>query len=122
MFKRAKRSSGNLAARVGRWSVCHRRMALLLWLGFVVVAMAVAGVGVGKTTTAESQSGDSTRAEQLLADAKFVRPAGEQVLVQVHEPDARVIDGEGAAAISDVIQRIEANGWSSPHRSPRSVG
>jgi len=118
MFKRAKRSSGNLAARVGRWSVCHRRMALLLWLGFVVVAMAVAGVGVGKTTTAESQSGDSTRAEQLLADAKFVRPAGEQVLVQVHEPDARVIDGEGAAAISDVIQRIEATGVVNSIRSP----
>ena len=34
-------SNHNLAARVGRWSVQHRRKAILGWLAFVFVAVAI---------------------------------------------------------------------------------
>src|SRR5919197_1096205 len=73
----------NLAARAGRWSARHWKTATALWLVLVVAAVAAGRLaGTQKLTTAEQSTGETARAEQILADAGFATPAGESVLVR----------------------------------------
>ena len=76
-------SNSNLAARVGRWSVQHRRKAILGWLAFVFVAVAIGFNVVPQKNIEpmEGMPGESGKAGQLLADA-YPDKAAEQVLVQ----------------------------------------
>ena len=73
----------NLAARAARWSAAHWKTAAFGWLALAVAAVA-AGIIVGtqKLTDAETATGETARAERILAAAGFDRPATESVLVQ----------------------------------------
>ena len=64
-------SNHNLAARVGRWSVQHRRKAILGWLAFVFVALAVGFNLVPQKNLEpnEGMPGESGKAGQVLKDA-----------------------------------------------------
>ena len=97
----------NLAARAGRWSAAHRRVAVLGWLAFVIVAYAIGGA-VGQRHIANDQmgNGDSLAARQLITRA-FPKQASEMVLVQGH---GLVAIGNPAyeAAIRDVVHRLRA--------------
>ncbi len=96
----------NLAARVGRWSVQHRRKAILGWLAFVFVALVVGFnlVPQKNIEPMEGMPGESGKAGQILADA-YPDKAGEQVLVQ--SKDLRASDSQFKAAVADVSQRLE---------------
>ena len=87
---------GNLAARAGRWSAAHWKTATLAWLVFVVVAVAAGSfAGTKKLTDAEQGNAESTRAEQILANAGFDNSAGESVLVRARgagKPNAVAAD------------------------------
>jgi RND superfamily putative drug exporter len=73
----------NFAARAGMWSAAHWKTATFGWLAFVVVAVALGStVGSVKLTDAEQGTGETARAQQILADAGFEQPAAESVLVQ----------------------------------------
>ena len=100
------RSNHNLAARVGRWSVQHRRKAVLGWLAFVFVAVAVGFnlVPQKNIEPMDGMPGESGKAGQLLNDA-YPDKAAEQVLVQSKSLDAN--DPQFKAAIADVSQRLE---------------
>src|SRR5919199_6697199 len=75
-------SSLNLAARAGRWSAGHWKTATAIWIGVVVVAVVVGqAVGTHKLSMAEQSTGETARAEQILAGAGFSTPANESVLV-----------------------------------------
>ena len=73
----------NFAARAAHWSSGHWKTATAAWLVFVVVA-----VGLGTTfgtqllSVAEQSTGETARAEQMLANAGFDTPAAESVLVR----------------------------------------
>jgi anti-anti-sigma factor len=72
----------NLAARAARWSSQHRRIAILGWLALVFVAvLLVVNLGVQQLDEEDLGSGDSKKADQLLAD-EFPDRAGEQVFFQ----------------------------------------
>lgn len=73
----------NIAARAGRWSVRHRRRAILGWIALVVL-LTVAGGSVGMSTLSVTEKGlgESGRAEQTLNDNDFTRPAQERILVE----------------------------------------
>src|SRR5919108_245917 len=76
-------SSTNLAARAGRWSAEHWKTATALWIVVVVVAIVVGrAVGTHKLSMAEQSTGETARAEQILAGAGFSTPANESVLVK----------------------------------------
>jgi uncharacterized membrane protein YdfJ with MMPL/SSD domain len=97
----------NLAARAGRWSAGHRRLAVFGWLAFVVVSFLIGGaVGQRHTTRSEQGNGDSRTARQLLTSA-FPKQAEEMVLVQGHG-----IVGIGHprfdGAVRDVVVRLRA--------------
>ncbi|HET8821872.1 MAG TPA: MMPL family transporter [Thermoleophilaceae bacterium] len=102
-------SNHNLAARVGRWSVQHRRKAILGWLAFVFVAMAVGFnlVPQKNIEQMEGMPGESGKAGQILNDA-YPDKATEQVLVQSKTLGAS--DPQFRAAVADVTQRLEKTG------------
>jgi hypothetical protein len=76
-------NSLNFAARAGRWSAAHWKTATALWLLFVVVAVVLGRVaGTHKLSDAEQSTGETARAEQILASAGFGTPAYESVLVR----------------------------------------
>jgi uncharacterized membrane protein YdfJ with MMPL/SSD domain len=96
----------NFTARVGRWSVQHRRKAILGWLAFVLVS-AVIGFHVvpqKEIDAGASGPGESGQAAEAL-DRAFPDEASEQVLVQSKELDAG--DPQFRAAVADVTQRLE---------------
>src|SRR5919112_702359 len=98
-------SNHNIAARIGRWSVQHRRKAILGWLAFVLVAV-VAGFNLVPQKNIEPMQGmpgESGKAGEILADA-YPDNAGEQVLVQ--SKDLRAGDSRFKAAVADVSQRL----------------
>jgi hypothetical protein len=73
----------NITARAARWSAAHWKTATLAWAAFVAVAVVV-GMQAGNVllTDAESSTGEQGRAETMLAQAHFTRPASESVFVQ----------------------------------------
>jgi uncharacterized membrane protein YdfJ with MMPL/SSD domain len=73
----------NLAARMGRWSAGHWKTATLLWIAFVIVAVVLGrAAGTVKLTDSEQGTGETARAQAILADANFKTPASESVLVE----------------------------------------
>ena len=76
-------TSRNLAARAGRWSAAHRKLAILGWIAFVVLATVIGG-GVGQKQLDQSAmgNGESKRGELIVAAADFPEQVTEQVLVQ----------------------------------------
>ena len=73
----------NIAARAARWSAAHWKTATFGWLAFAAAAV-VAGTlaGTHKLTGAESSTGESAHAEQILTRAGIHDRAAESVLVQ----------------------------------------
>jgi uncharacterized membrane protein YdfJ with MMPL/SSD domain len=100
-------TSRNLAARAGRWSASHRKTAILGWLLFVVFATVVAG-GVGQKELDRSSmgNGESKRGQLIIEGADFPEQVSEQVLVQ-GKGDIKAGDPEVAAAVKDVVGRLE---------------
>jgi hypothetical protein len=93
------------AARIGGWSVRHRRSAIIGWLLFVVAAAVVGGI-TGQTTMKpyENGAGDSARAERILAGAGIQHPAGEMVIVHSRAPNG------WRAAATAVATQVRATG------------
>jgi RND superfamily putative drug exporter len=73
----------NLAARAGRWSAAHWKTAAALWILVVLLAVVIGrGLGTHKLSDSEQSTGETARAESILANAGFKTPASESVLVQ----------------------------------------
>ena len=95
-------SISTLSQRAGRWSVRHRRRAILGWLAFTILAVGLGGtVGLQTVGINEKGSGESGRADRVLNDAGFSQPARERVLVEGAPAAVRV-------AAADVAQRLKA--------------
>ena len=101
---RTKQPHLNLAARMGRWSAGHWKIATFGWLGLIVVAFAI-GDAVGTKTIDPNTAGpgESGRMDRIL-DAGFKQPAGESVLIQ--SDSIRTGDPAFKAAIADVVAGI----------------
>jgi len=107
MSQPASSQSRNLAARMGRWSAQHRKIAIFGWLAFCIVAFA-AGTLVGTTSLTAAKSGvrESGRMDRLL-DKDFKSPAGERVIVQSKTLTAP--DPAFQAVLADVTKRLQAH-------------
>ena len=79
----SSRRQRGFAARAGRWSAEHWKIATALWLLFVALAVCAGRIaGTHKLSDAEYATGEAARAEQILAGAGFKTPASEAVLVR----------------------------------------
>jgi RND superfamily putative drug exporter len=108
--------SKNLAARMGRWSAEHRKVAIFGWLAFVFVAFALGMLsGTEKIDPATSGVGESGRADRIL-DAGFRQPAGESVLIESDALDVK--DAAFTSAIADVVARVSKLAVVTNVRSP----
>ncbi|HEX6663112.1 MAG TPA: alpha/beta fold hydrolase [Gaiellaceae bacterium] len=107
IMTRGKQHS-NLAARMGRWSANHWKIATFGWLAFVVVAFGLGGmVGMKQIDANTRGPGQSGRMDAIL-QAGFKPPAAESVLIQSSTLRAR--DPAFRAAIADVSARISRIG------------
>src|SRR5215218_2500914 len=62
----------NLAARIGGWSIEHKKTAVFGWLAFVIAAFVIGSIVVGQTQLKQSDNlvGESHRAAAAV-DKKF---------------------------------------------------
>jgi uncharacterized membrane protein YdfJ with MMPL/SSD domain len=113
-------SSRNFAARAGRWSARHRKIAVFGWLAFVALA-AVGGGAAGLNTFSwqENGPGEAGRADKAIFD-HFPRHAEETVLVQSRTGTTR--DPAFAAAVADVQRRLERAPYVTHVQSPLEPG
>ena len=97
---------GNLAARAGRWSIDHRKKAILGWLVFVVLALGIAmAAPLQILKTDELGIGESGRADNIVSDG-YPKAATEFVLVQSTTEKAG--SPEFRAVVADVENRLDA--------------
>ena len=112
------RPSRNIAARMGRWSASHRKLAILGWLAFVLSAVVV-GTAVGQKTIDNQNDnvGQAHRADQILKQAGFAQsgPLTEYVVIQnpkltIHDPAFQVVvrDAVGAVSPSRSIHNVRS--------------
>src|SRR3954452_13236744 len=100
----ARMQSRNLAARVGRWSAQHRKVAILGWLSFVILATVLGGkVGQKQIDESASGNGESKRGDMIVKAAGFPDTAGEQVLIQGKTSSDPLL----TAAVKDVVARLQ---------------
>jgi putative drug exporter of the RND superfamily len=98
-------TGSNLAARAGRWSARHWKRATALWLGFVVLAVVLGQLaGTHKLSDSEQSTGESARAQQVLARAGFSTPAAESVLVRSRT--LTVVDARFRSAVASVTATL----------------
>ena len=109
----------NLAARMGRWSARHRKVAILGWLAFVLIAFVLGGlVGTKNLSDANAQPGESGRAARVAAAAGFDQGDPETVLVQ--SSSLKASDGAFAEAVHEVEQMLRKQTGISHLSSPYS--
>jgi uncharacterized membrane protein YdfJ with MMPL/SSD domain len=98
-------NSRNLAARAGRWSATHWKTAAAIWIVAVLVAIAAGRMaGTQKLSDAEQATGETARAEQILASAGFSTPASESVLVK--SPTLTTRDPAFRSAVGSVTAKL----------------
>jgi len=95
----------NLAARMGRWSARHRKVAIFGWLAFVGVAFVLGGaVGTKQLSDADAEVGQSRAAAKIYARGGFDSGDPEHVLVQSSALTAR--EPAFRAAVRDVERAL----------------
>ncbi len=112
-------SSRNIAARMGRWSASHRKLAIFGWLAFVLSAVVI-GTAMGQKTLDQHNNnvGEAHRADQILKQAGFTQsgPLTEYVLVQNHK--LTVHDPAFQAVVPDVVSAVSPSTAIHNLRSP----
>ena len=112
----------SFAARMGRWSVQHRKKAILGWIAFVIASLAIgSAIGVKSPENEVSYVGDSGKAHELV-DEHFPTQNTESIIVQApkgagaqdpavraalkqfqidfaHQPSGAVLDGRDIGTV-----------------------
>ena len=111
--------SRNVAARMGRWSASHRKIAIFGWLAFVLAAIVI-GSSLGQKTIDNQNNnvGQAHRADQILKQAGFdtAGPLTEFVLIQNHK--LTVHDRQFQAVVRDVVGAVSPSKAIHNLRSP----
>src|SRR5262245_29716030 len=108
------------AARLGGWSVRHRKTAVLGWLVFVLAAAFGTAVGQRQMTMHEYAAGDSALAVRILDEAGIRPQAGEMVLIHSGTMTAEAADFK--AAVTELIAPVQATGDVVDIREPYQTG
>jgi RND superfamily putative drug exporter len=94
----------NLAARMGRWSAHHRKIAIFGWFGFVVIAVLIGmRAGTIELKNHDAIPGEAGRATRLI-DKEFGPRASETVLVQ--SATLNSTDRPFRAAVGGVVETL----------------
>jgi len=111
----------NIAARAGRWSAAHWKTATFGWLALVVAATAAGMlVGTNKLGDGSMGTGGTAKAQRILAEAGFERPAAESVLIQSKREPAS--SPRFRAVVDSVVSAVSGRAETTHVRSPYEVG
>jgi uncharacterized membrane protein YdfJ with MMPL/SSD domain len=106
----------NLAARAGRWSAQHRKIAIWGWLGCVLVVFVIGNAAQTVTQeNAQSGVGESGRASVAFRDA-FPKHVSEEVLI--HSAGVQATAPAFRAVVADVQRRLAAVPYTRAFESP----
>jgi RND superfamily putative drug exporter len=107
----------NLAARAGRWSAAHWKTVTIGFFAFAVVAVVVgSAAGTKKLKEADTASGQTRVAEQILQRAHFKHVATESVLVQ--SKTKTIADAQFRSVVREVVAAVQGNPQVKAVRSP----
>jgi uncharacterized membrane protein YdfJ with MMPL/SSD domain len=115
-------SHTNLAARMGRWSASHRKVAIFGWFGFVIAALAI-GTLVGQRSIDQQTNnyvGQSHRGDQILKQAGFAQSSPLTEVAVVQSKTLTATDPAFRAVVGDVERAVAAAGATTGLRSPLS--
>src|SRR5262245_48142828 len=113
--------SRNLAARAGRWSATHRRIAIAGWFAFVILALLLgSAIGVEEIKDEDSGVGEAREADRAVAEA-FPDNPGETVLVQSRS-GVTADQPEFRAVVDDAVQKLDSTDNVLDVESPYSAG
>ena len=114
--------STNIAARMGRWSARHRKIAIFGWLAFVLVAFAIgSGLGTKAVDDADANVGESRTADHIIRDGGFkLDEVAEFVLVQ--SKTKTVDDPAFRAVVVQTVSRLDSFSQVTKLRSPLAAG
>ena len=116
------KKSKNIAARMGRWSAGHRKIAIFGWLAFVIAAFAI-GMNVKTQYIDENDFnvGEARKADHIIADGGFsLDEQSEYVLVQSDTLTAS--DPAFRAVVTDAVKALDRAPQVEKLRSPLSPG
>jgi uncharacterized membrane protein YdfJ with MMPL/SSD domain len=118
--------SKNLAARMGRWSARHRKIAIFGWLGFVLAAFAI-GIAMPMKTLDDNDLnvGEAKKADKLIDEAGFNKANGESEITEfvlVQSKKLKTDDPAFQTAIEDVTKTLAAIPQVRKLRSPLDPG
>jgi RND superfamily putative drug exporter len=101
--------SNNIAARMGRWSASHWKIAVFGWLAFVIAAVMIgAKIGTNSIKDEDVNTGQSHKADQILKQGfPQIDPQTELVLVQSSK--LTVGAKEFRSTINEVVAAVEGN-------------
>ncbi len=103
--------SNNIAARMGRWSASHWKIAVFGWLAFVVVAFMIgAKVGTKNLSDEDTSTGQSHRADLILKQG-FPEPdrSPQTEFVLVQSSKLSVNAAAFRSTINDVVGAVKDN-------------
>jgi RND superfamily putative drug exporter len=101
--------SNNIAARMGRWSASHWKIAVFGWLAFVIAAFMIGSkIGTNNIKDEDVNTGQSHKADQILKQGfPQIDPQTELVLVQSSK--LTVGAKEFRSTINEVVAAVEGN-------------
>jgi uncharacterized membrane protein YdfJ with MMPL/SSD domain len=101
--------SQNFAARMGRWSARHRKIAIFGWLAFVIASFVIGGtVGTKYLQPSELSVGEARTADKMIEAAGFNRDDEQAEFVLVQSKKLTADDAEFKAAVVDVTKTLDA--------------
>jgi RND superfamily putative drug exporter len=111
----------NLTGRVGRWSIHHRKTAILGWFALVITAFVIGGnMTVKEKDPSHQGTGESGRAAQILDQGWPVKDhdeaASENVLLESKSLEAS--DPQFKSAVHDVVRRLDGQRYVRKIESP----
>jgi RND superfamily putative drug exporter len=110
--------SNNIAARMGRWSAGHWKIAVFGWLVFVVAAFMIGGkVGTKNIKDTDVNTGQSHTADQILKQG-FPQSNPQTELVLVQSAKRTVDDPEFRSTVNDVVAAVKGNPDTKNFKSP----
>jgi uncharacterized membrane protein YdfJ with MMPL/SSD domain len=117
------KKSHNIAARMGRWSASHRKIAIFGWLAFVIASFVIgAAIGTKNIEDGETNVGEARKADKII-EAAFPKKADEQAeFVLVQSRTLKTDDPAFAAAIEDVTKTLDGFPQVRKLQSPLDVG
>jgi uncharacterized membrane protein YdfJ with MMPL/SSD domain len=101
--------SNNIAARMGRWSASHWKIAVFGWLAFVIAAFMIGGkIGTNNIKDEDVNTGQSHKADQILKQG-FPQADPQTELVLVQSSKLTVGAKEFRSTINEVVAAVEGN-------------